>query len=277
MYACRVAAQSCGVQVGSWEVGAVRYTAIGDSFTEGVGDELPDGSVRGWADLVAAGLAAARGEAVQYANLAVRGRLLEPIVTGQLATALALRPAPTLMTLNGGGNDMLRPRTDVGRLVALTAHAVRRCADAGVRLVLLSGADPSSGLPFGRTVRRRGEELTQHIAALAAEHDVVFVDVFHDVEIRGPGYWSADRLHLNARGHQRVAGLVLAALGNATSPQGGDDPLLPEPRRLLAEARYYWEHVLPWVHRRLLRRSSGDTRDGKHVDWSVVAADQPRV
>ncbi|HNP16184.1 MAG TPA: SGNH/GDSL hydrolase family protein, partial [Terrimesophilobacter sp.] len=33
------------------------YAAIGDSFTEGVGDELHDGGVRGWADLVALGLA----------------------------------------------------------------------------------------------------------------------------------------------------------------------------------------------------------------------------
>ena len=36
---------------------SVRFVAIGDSFTEGVGDELPDGSVRGWADLVAEGWA----------------------------------------------------------------------------------------------------------------------------------------------------------------------------------------------------------------------------
>ena len=35
------------------------YVAIGDSFTEGVGDDLPDGTVRGWADLVARGLALA--------------------------------------------------------------------------------------------------------------------------------------------------------------------------------------------------------------------------
>ena len=34
---------------------SVRFVAIGDSFTEGVGDELPDGRVRGWADLVAQG------------------------------------------------------------------------------------------------------------------------------------------------------------------------------------------------------------------------------
>ena len=33
------------------------YAAIGDSFTEGMGDERPDGAPRGWADLVAAALA----------------------------------------------------------------------------------------------------------------------------------------------------------------------------------------------------------------------------
>lgn len=58
------------------------YAAIGDSFTEGVGDEIPDGGVRGWADLVAIGLARdlARREPdahFGYANLAIRGRFLD--------------------------------------------------------------------------------------------------------------------------------------------------------------------------------------------------------
>ena len=56
------------------------YVAIGDSFTEGVGDDLPDGRLRGWADLVAVGLAAAANQPVRYANLAIRGRKLAPIV-----------------------------------------------------------------------------------------------------------------------------------------------------------------------------------------------------
>ena len=249
----------------------MRYVAIGDSFTEGVGDELPDGSVRGWADLVAAGLAAANGGAVQYANLAIRGRLLEPIVTEQLDAALALRPAPTLMTFNGGGNDMLRPRTDVAQLMVLTERAVRSCVAAGVRLVLLSGADPSARLPFGRMIQRRGEELTAGARELAAKHDIMFVDVFHDIEIRRAHYWSADRLHLNAAGHRRVAGLVLEALGNDVSHQPSS-PELPEARRLFAEARYYWEHVRPWVQRRLRGNSSGDELYGKHADWTDIEA-----
>jgi lysophospholipase L1-like esterase len=247
----------------------VRYAAIGDSFTEGVGDELPDGTTRGWADRVAAGLAAARDEPVLYANLAVRGKQLEPIVTEQLDAALALNPAPTLLTLNGGGNDMLRPRTDVARLVELTARAVHRCAGTGTRLVLLSGADPGDGIPFGRAVRRRGDALTEGVAALAREHGVPLVDVFHDREIRHPSYWAPDRLHLGPAGHRRVAALVLDALGEGAAAQAVRTEG-PQVRRLLAELRYYREHVLPWVARRVRGRSSGDGRTGKHARWVPV-------
>lgn len=247
----------------------MRYVAIGDSFTEGLGDTLPDGTERGWADLVAAGLAAGEGKAVSYANLAVRGRLLEPIVTDQLDAALALDPLPTLLSLNGGGNDMMRPGGDMTRLVDLTEKAIRRCLDAGVRVLLLSGADPSGGLPFGGMIRRRGELLTEAVTGFAARYDIVFVDMFHDLEIRKRGYWSPDRLHLNANGHRRVAGRVLTALGHPTEAhviEAGP----AERGGVVAEARYYREHVLPWIGRRLRGESSGDTRRGKFETWTTI-------
>jgi len=257
------------------EVVVTRYVAIGDSFTEGLGATLPDGSERGWADLVAAGLAAGEGQPIEYANLAVRGRLLEPIVTSQLDAALALSPPPTLLSLNGGGNDMMRPGSDMARLIDMTELAVRRCTEAGVRVVLLSGADPSDRLPFGGVIRRRGEILTEAVAGFAQRYDIVFVDVFHDVEIRRAGYWSADRLHLNAAGHRRVAGLVLAALGHPADP-GAIDHGPAEKRRIGTEARYYREHVLPWLHRRVRGRSSGDSRTGRYIDWVTIPAAAPQ-
>ncbi|MDQ5863054.1 MAG: SGNH/GDSL hydrolase family protein, partial [Actinomycetota bacterium] len=70
-----------------------RYVAMGDSFTEGIGDPEPTspGGFRGWADRVAEELG--RGQAdFAYANLAVRGRLLQQIVDQQLAPCLALKP-----------------------------------------------------------------------------------------------------------------------------------------------------------------------------------------
>ncbi|WP_344653840.1 SGNH/GDSL hydrolase family protein [Cryptosporangium japonicum] len=244
----------------------MRYVAIGDSFTEGVGDPRPDGGVRGWADRVAEGLAARLDEPVEYANLAIRGRLLRPIVTDQLDAALSLDPLPDLLTLNGGGNDMLRPGVRIGDLLALTDRAARRCADAGVRLVLLSGADPTAQLPLGRFVRRRGAALTAGSVTIAARYGLTFVNGFGDDEIRAPRYWSADRLHLNSAGHARIAGLVLHALGHGPVPP----PAPPEPpsvRTAATTAQYYREHVVPWVSRRLHGTSSGDGRLAKHPVW----------
>jgi len=257
----------------------MRYVAIGDSFSEGMGDELPDGTVRGWTDLVAAGLSAglaARGETLEYANLAIRGRLLRPIVTTQLDAALALRPPADLLTFNGGGNDMMRAGVDLAELVAMIEQAVRRCVDAGVRPVVLSGADPTAQLPFGRTIRRRGEYLTAATRELCARHDVTFVDAFGDEEIRDHRYWSADRLHLNSAGHRRVAGLVLHALGYAEPPEPAGSAAGTR-RRTVENARYYREHVLPWIQRRLRGRSSGDNRDPKYPVWELIepAAQSP--
>lgn len=249
----------------------MRFAAIGDSFTEGVGDELGDGTVRGWADLVAAGLAQARTEPVDYVNMAIRGRLIAPIVDDQLEAVLALAPQPTLVTFNGGGNDMMRPGFGVDRVMAYAARVADRCAQEGVSLVVLSGGDPSERLPRGSLIRRRGDEfLAATRDFVASRPEVTFVDNWSDAELRRAPYWSPDRLHLNALGHSRVAARVLTALGVETPlPEAGKTQTTAAGP--VAEARYYAAYVLPWIARRVARRSSGDGREPKHPQWSRVA------
>lgn len=246
---------------------SVRYVAIGDSFTEGVGDELPDGRVRGWADLVAQGWADGLGEPVEYANLAIRGKLVWPIVEGQLEPALALKP--THLSFNGGGNDMLRPRTSIAHVVGAFEHVLRRCDEEGVRLIVLSGANPSAQLPMARMIQRRGDLLSAAVVErLQARDDVFRALNWPDRELSTPGYWSEDRLHMNARGHHRVAARVLTALGVEPPSSWWSLPTLPAGARLASTA-YYREHVGPWVRRRLTRTSSGDGREPKFGTWTT--------
>lgn len=246
----------------------IRYVAIGDSFTEGVGDEQPDGTVRGWADLVAQGLADATGEPVQYANLAIRGRLLGPIIAEQLEPALAL--GPTLVSFNGGGNDMLRPGTDIASIVARTETALTRVLDAGAEPLLLAGANPTVGIPRGASVRAKGDALTAAATELAARLEVRMCDNWSDPVLARREYWSTDRLHLAPVGHARVAANVLRALGHVPPTDWVvDAEPLPTPG-LRAELTYARQHVLPWIGRRLTGRSSGDGRVPKHPDWVWV-------
>lgn len=246
-----------------------RYAAIGDSFTEGIGDDLPDGTPRGWADQTAQQLA--RHARVDYVNLAIRGRLLEPITTEQLDQVLALEP--DLLTFNGGGNDLLRPSYDPDRLTALTERVIVRSREAGVRLVVLSGANPSRRIPFGAKVNTAGIELTRIVRELTDRHGVEFVDNFGDGELARTAYWSPDRIHLNADGHRRVAGRLLTHLGYEP-PSDWLTPLAhpdaPPTRR--EQIAYYRAHVAPWVWRHLRGRSSGDGVEPKHATWTTIPA-----
>lgn len=247
---------------------AIRYVAIGDSFTEGVGDELPDGSVRGWADLVAQGLADSTGEPIEYANLAIRGRLLGRIIAEQLEAAIAL--GPTLISFNGGGNDMLRPGTDIPWIVTETRKSLAAIRDAGVEPILLAGPNPTGGLPNGGRVARLGDELTAAGGRLAEELGIRFADNWHDRELSKSQYWSRDRLHLAPVGHRRVAANVLAALGHeAPADWVVEAPPIAAPtaREQLAYTR---EYVLPWIGRRLTGRSSGDGRSAKYAEFVTV-------
>ncbi len=239
----------------------IRYVAIGDSFTEGLGDELPGGTVRGWADLVALGWATSLGEPIEYANLAIRGRLIRPIIEQQLEPALALKP--THLSFNGGGNDIMRPRADVSAIIDLFEHVLRRCDEEGVQLILLSGADPTAHLPLGRVMKRRGDEMARLVDdRLAARPDVIRAYNWPDPVLATPEFWSADRLHMNARGHHRVAARVLEAVGAQAPAEWWHLAEIPEQERLRGMA-YYREHVVPWVKRRLTGTSSGDGREPK--------------
>ena len=250
-----------------------RYVAIGDSFTEGVGDELPGGQVRGWADLVALGLAAASVAPVLYANLAIRGKLLGPIVRDQLEPALAL--GPDLITICGGGNDLIRPRVEIAYVVTLLGRVVERALAEGVHVVMLSGANPSNHLPMGGLIQRRGDRLADASRATFTRPGVTPVDNWTDAELAKRRYWSADRLHLNSLGHTRVASHVLAALDVPVPTEWGTPEAAEAPTdaRVRSTAAYYRQYVLPWIGRRLTGRSSGDGRPPKRPALELVEFD----
>ena len=241
------------------------YVAIGDSFTEGLGDELAGGRVRGWADLVAAGLAASSSVPVRYANLAIRGRLLGPILGEQLGPAIAMRPA--LLSLNGGGNDIMRPRVSIASVADRIEAAVDAATDSGIHVLLISGGNPTKHLPFGARIGSRGDALAEAIRQRLPKSGVTFVDNWADGELTEFQYWSSDKLHLNSRGHERVAANVLSGLHVPVPPMHNHiDPARP------AAAAYWRDFVLPWVGRRLTGRSSGDGREAKIATLTTVEA-----
>jgi lysophospholipase L1-like esterase len=236
------------------------YAAIGDSFPEGMGDTLPDGSLRGWADLVAGGLALATTEQVTYANLAVRGRLLGPILDGQLEPAIALRP--DLLSISGGNNDIIRARVPIDANTDRIEAAIDRAIASGTHVVFVTVANMTRHLPLGHLIESRGDRFARGIQAWSGKEHLTIVDNWFDEELYDLRYWAPDKLHLNTAGHRRVAAKVLAALG-VPVPELPGTPATEEAHP--SRAAYWREHLLPWIGRRLTGRSSGDGREPKRA------------
>jgi lysophospholipase L1-like esterase len=241
--------------------------AVGDSFTEGMSDLLPDGSYRGWADLLAGRLAAAAdADGVRYANLAVRGKLIRQIADEQVDAAAAMRP--DVITLVGGLNDVLRPGCDVAAVCEVLESCVQRLAPACDRLVLMRS--PIRRGPVATRFLPRMVELFDFVDALAARHGAVVVDLYGAHVLGDSRMWAEDRLHLTAEGHERVAEAVWQALGMSAGTDW-THPLPPEVRagwaaRRTSDLRFTRAHLLPWIGRRLTGRSSGDGRSPKRAE-----------
>src|SRR5438105_4295608 len=125
----------------------LRYVALGDSQTEGLGDGDDTTGLRGFADRLADHLAR-HSPAVQYANLAVRGRLAGQVHTEQLGPALALRP--DLATVIAGVNDLLRPRFDADEVAGHLETMFAALTAEGVRVATLTFPDMTRLVPLAR-------------------------------------------------------------------------------------------------------------------------------
>ena len=197
-----------GMAAGDPGPGIGSFVAIGDSFTEGLSDPDPDGGYRGWADRVAEKLAQSQ-PGFRYANLAVRGKLLDQVLAEQLPRAVEM--APDLVSLAAGGNDILRG-SDVDTLAAHFEPGVAKLQAAGCRVVIFTGFDPRV-FPVIRWLRGRIAAYDMHLRGIADDYGCDLVNLWSMRILNDTRAWSPDRLHLTAEGHRRVALRTCEVLG----------------------------------------------------------------
>ncbi|MCO4253990.1 SGNH/GDSL hydrolase family protein [Pseudarthrobacter cellobiosi] len=236
------------------------FVALGDSFTEGVGDRderLPNG-VRGWADRVAEKLAKAE-PGWEYANLAIRSKRLRHVITEQLEPALAMKP--TLITLYAGGNDILDIGTDMAALMDEYEDLVARLAGTGATVVLFTGFDVKVSAVL-ELLKKRNTVYNERVREIAARYGTVLVDywcldAFHDRRM-----WDSDRLHMSKAGHKYLAGQVLDQLGVPHKIRLKDwDPPVRLSLREWEQRQRRWvnDWVLPLFGRKIRGVTLGDT------------------
>ncbi|MFJ3927755.1 SGNH/GDSL hydrolase family protein [Streptomyces sp. NPDC090022] len=257
----------------------LRYVALGDSQTEGVGDGDDVVGLRGFADRLAEGLAAHR-PGVRYANLAVRGRLAGQVRAEQLAPALALRPG--LATVVAGVNDVLRPRFDADEVAGHLEAMFAALTAQGARVATVTFPDIAMITPVARPLGPRVVALNERIREAADRHGVAVAECAGHPVVTDRRLWAADRLHAAPLGHERIAAALADALGlpgsdgTWTLPLPGGPVAVPTGWRMAVdEARWVASFLGPWLGRRLRGRSSGDGRTAKRPQLLPVPRPDP--
>ncbi|GAB2970268.1 SGNH/GDSL hydrolase family protein [Actinotalea caeni] len=266
------------------------FVAIGDSFTEGLWDVDPAASddvgsvggsrepeLRGWADRLALTLSrrrvAAGAEPLRYANLAVRGRRLARILAEQLPPALAMRP--DLVSVVGGGIDVLRLGADPDRLASMLEDAVVRARGAGCDVLLATCMDTRGAGPLLGATRTRMAVYTAHIGAIARRHGCYVLDQWGLAALSDLRMWAPDRIHLSPEGHHRLSQAALVGLGLEPDDAAWQQPLPavetpPALERLRGHGAWLRRDVAPWVGRGIRGTSTGDARAPKRPRLAIV-------
>ncbi|MGW0860215.1 SGNH/GDSL hydrolase family protein, partial [Streptomyces sp. NPDC002690] len=232
--------------------GPLRFAALGDSFTAGVGDPVAQ-DLRGWAGLLADSLDdGSRG--VEFRNYAVSGSLSADVREHQAPAAAVFRPH--LAAVVFGTNDTLRHPFDLDRLAHRMDEVCALLAAGGAVLLTACLPDPGAvlGLPatLGRPLARRQQGVNAVVHHLSARYAAVHLHAHDPAWVADRSLWSPDRLHPAERGHRKVAADfhgLLTARGLATGAPPGSEPRLPRPGRA-ASARLLVTEGAGWLARR---------------------------
>ncbi|MFD7290863.1 SGNH/GDSL hydrolase family protein [Streptomyces sp. NPDC059863] len=201
---------------------ALRYAALGDSLTAGIGDPV-DGGWRGWAALLGAGVGDP-GTGVRFHNFAVSGALTRDVEEKQTPAAVSF--APDIASIVVGVNDTLRRAFDIQDLALRLDRVCGALAARGTVLLTTCLPDPGSMLglpaPLAMPLARRQRAVNAVVHALAARHDTVHLHMAEASWVADRSLWSADRLHPAERGHRMIAArfhALLAERGLALGPE----------------------------------------------------------
>ncbi|MFB6953756.1 SGNH/GDSL hydrolase family protein [Streptomyces niveus] len=227
----------------------LRFAALGDSLTAGVGDRV-DGGWRGWAVLLAEALTPAVGDgdpagrrpagpaapAPAFRNFATSGALTRDVRAVQTPAALAF--APDIASVVVGVNDTLRRSFDIASIARALDEVCAALTARGT--VLLTACLPDPGVmlglpaPLARPLARRQRAVNTLVHTLSARYGAVHLHAADPAWVADRSLWSADRLHPGERGHRMIAAqfhAMLTARGLTLGPPPPREPERPPPSR----------------------------------------------
>ncbi len=202
-----------------------RLVVMGDSVAAGIGEPVDGYLDRSWADRLVAAVGRT-GRPPAYLNLGRVGARAAEAREAQLDQALAFRP--DLAVVAAGANDAIRRSFAAPAVGAELAHILGALRDAGALVVTFGCFDlgRTSFLPPDRRtgLSERLHALGRITEGVSRRHGGVHVDFLRHPAL-ADGLFSADRVHVNRRGHAIVAAEVIRSLAHHLAEQAVGTPV----------------------------------------------------
>jgi lysophospholipase L1-like esterase len=252
---------------------AVRFVALGDSITTGLGDGISMGhsgtsgscssagsrlAGRGWTEVLRPSLGRAGDPTASLLNLACTGAATADVVRDQLPAALAEQP--DVASVVAGMNDLLRKEFDIEAVERNLAGTVTALRNGGAVVLMLRHPDPGGSLwipaALRAVLRKRVALLNEVVDAVSAgDPGVLVLDLTADARCRAAATWDVDRTHPSTYGHRLLAQGFAELLSTSNFPvRSTPDPgPAPEAPGRLAHGRWLVRYGLPWLLVRLVR------------------------
>ncbi|MFE3184756.1 SGNH/GDSL hydrolase family protein [Streptomyces violascens] len=255
----------------------LRFAALGDSLTEGVGDPVSGGR-RGWAALLAG-----HQPGWEFRNFAASGALTLDVLEQQAPKAREF--APHLASVVVGVNDTLRRSFDIHHVAVRLDTVYGGLAGQGSVLLTACLPDPGAMLglpgPLARPLARRQRAVNAVVHTLSARYGAVHLHLAEPAWVEDRALWSADRLHPGERGHRLIAARCHTLLAERGLAQGAPPPVEPEQPPPSAAASLFWLATsgTAWLARRstdllpqLLRLAGEELRHTARLDLHAAEA-----
>ena len=200
------------MDMNSTRTNIVRFVAIGDSFTKGVGDAAGL-EPKGAHDHLADRLRQLTPELV-YFNLAEQGLTAEEVWTRQASRAAALEP--DLISIIAGANDAVQGPWNARRYETTMREMFAAFATKGV--LILTATLVNFPVRFqvpeaaGRRMERNLREANEVIRRVADAAGAVCVDLWDHPVTKPEGHWSGDLIHPNALGYAETGKVLWQGL-----------------------------------------------------------------
>lgn len=190
-----------------------RMVVLGDSFAEGRGDPLPDGTFVGWVPRVARLLGIDEDTVL---NLGAYGATTQDVVDSQLPVIAGV--TTPLLGVAVGGNDLVRAYDRDGMRANL--RTIFEAVTAPGRTVFthdypdIPGRIPGLPAETVALLRERFADANDHLAALCAEFGVLRYELSTAELTYEAAMWYPDGIHPSALGHRTIAVEIAALLSS---------------------------------------------------------------